>query len=277
VVYVPVVEKQILWTKRCKDKSLVGTVKETIMQVSMSKKWASKPALDENGDPLLTKSGKKVLRKSYSVLQDDFYNYMKAAGYTDIERGERGSSEEHLTVTQFKVEREQARLVQLQQMTVQLNEEREEAEKKAKQAKAKLDDMAPKLKAVEELSDRFSADPETVLPQPGTLETAKSYREKKAKPLFHKIIKTLRALYRTYLDLKGKFDRLQTAYDREVSRNRNLSQRFEVLVTEQTELQNQLKNFERVKRAYGPERVEETIRQVKQQEQVARRKRERGR
>ena len=37
VVYVPVVEKQILWSKRCKDKSLVGTVKETIMQVSSSK------------------------------------------------------------------------------------------------------------------------------------------------------------------------------------------------------------------------------------------------
>lgn len=36
VVYVPVVEKQVLWTKRCKDKSLVGTAKETIMQVSMS-------------------------------------------------------------------------------------------------------------------------------------------------------------------------------------------------------------------------------------------------
>ncbi len=29
VVDVPVVEKQILWTKRCKDKALVGTVKET--------------------------------------------------------------------------------------------------------------------------------------------------------------------------------------------------------------------------------------------------------
>ena len=28
VVYVPVVEKQILWSKRCKDKALVGTVKE---------------------------------------------------------------------------------------------------------------------------------------------------------------------------------------------------------------------------------------------------------
>ena len=35
---------------------------------------------------------------------------MRAAGYTDVERGERDSTEEHLTVTQFKVQREQERL-----------------------------------------------------------------------------------------------------------------------------------------------------------------------
>ncbi len=110
VVYIPVVEKQILWSKRCKDESLRGTVKETIMQVSRSKKWESKPVLDENGNPLLNSKGKKVLRPSYSVLQDDFFNYMRSAGYTDVERGERGSTEEHLTVTQFKVQAEQQRL-----------------------------------------------------------------------------------------------------------------------------------------------------------------------
>ena len=43
-----------------------------------------KVALDEQGNPLLTAKGKKVLRTSYSVLQDDFFNYMKAAGYTDV-------------------------------------------------------------------------------------------------------------------------------------------------------------------------------------------------
>ena len=110
VVYIPVVEKQILWTKRCKDKALIGTVKETITQVSSSKKWQSHPALDENGQPILQKNGKPVLRKSYSILQDDFFNAMRAAGYDDVERGERGSSEEHLTVTQFKVAKEQERL-----------------------------------------------------------------------------------------------------------------------------------------------------------------------
>ncbi len=130
IVYVPVVEKKILWTKRCKDKSLVGTVKETIMQVSSSKKWTSKPALDESGNIILQKNGKPVLRKSYSVLQDDFFNAMKKAGYTDVERGERGSTEEHLTVTQFKVEREKERLSQLEKQVEDKQNELENIEEK---------------------------------------------------------------------------------------------------------------------------------------------------
>ena len=140
VVYVPVVEKQILWSKRCKDKALVGTVKETVMQVSRSKKWASKPLLDDAGKPVLQKSGKPVLKKSYSVLQDDFFNYMRAAGYTDVERGERGSTEEHLTVTQFKVQAEQQRLeavtAQVAQAEQTLNATEAVAQKKAKELKS---------------------------------------------------------------------------------------------------------------------------------------------
>lgn len=129
VVYVPVVEKQVLWSKRCKDKSLVGTVKETVMQVSSSKKWSSKEVLDENGKPMRTATGKKVLKKSYSVLQDDFFDAMRKAGYTDVERGERGSTEEHLTVTQFKVIKEQERLSELEAKT----EKQERIFSKAKQ------------------------------------------------------------------------------------------------------------------------------------------------
>lgn len=141
VVYIPVVEKQILWSKRCKDKSLVGTVKETITQVSMSKKWDSKPALGDDGKPLLSQNGKKVLRKSYSVLQDDFYDAIRSAGYTDVERGERGSSEEHLTVTQFKVEKEQERLAGLTEQTAQKAQEAASLEKKIEKIQKQKVDM----------------------------------------------------------------------------------------------------------------------------------------
>ena len=139
VVYIPVVEKEIRWSKRCKDESLRGTVKERAMQVNMSKKWDSKPALDEDGQALRTKSGKPVLEKSYSVLQDDFFNHMRAAGYTDIERGERGSSEEHLTVTQFKVMKEQERLSELQETKTEIQSEIAELQEAHAKESEKLD------------------------------------------------------------------------------------------------------------------------------------------
>ena len=138
VVYIPVVEKQILWSKRCKDEALRGTVKETITQVSRSKKWDSKPVLDENGNPKLNEKGKKILRSSYSVLQDDFFNFMRNAGYTDVERGERGSTEEHLTVTQFKVQAEQQRLEAVTGQVVQAEQTLEDAKTATEKQKKKL-------------------------------------------------------------------------------------------------------------------------------------------
>lgn len=106
VVYVPVVEKEILWSKRCKDEQLRGTVKEIIHQVSRSKKWAYPQALDANGQPVLNKKGKPVRIPSYSLLQDRFYTHMKEAGFSDIERGERGSNVQHLSVLDFKIQKD---------------------------------------------------------------------------------------------------------------------------------------------------------------------------
>ena len=152
VVYVPVVEKQILWSKRCKDKALVGTVKETVMQVSRSKKWASKPLLDDAGEPVLQKNGKPVLKKSYSVLQDDFFNYMKAAGYTDVERGERGSTEEHLTVTQFKVQAEQQRLEAVTGQVAQAEQSLADAKAATEKQKKKLEALKKETQAAKSVA-----------------------------------------------------------------------------------------------------------------------------
>lgn len=146
VVYIPVVEKQVLWSKRCKDKSLVGTVKETIMQVSRSKKWESKPALDADGKPMLNAKGKTVLKSSYSVLQDDFFRFMRSSGYEDIERGERGSTEEHLTVTQFKVHAEQQRLEAVSEQVAQAEQALEDTSAAAGKQEQRLHELKRETK-----------------------------------------------------------------------------------------------------------------------------------
>ena len=114
VVYIPVVEKEIRWTKRCKDKALVGTVREVIHQVSHSKKWASVKALNENGEPIRTEYGKAVLIPSYSLLQDRFFEYMKNAGFKDFERGVRGSTTKHLSVLDYKLQQDAEKLTRIE-------------------------------------------------------------------------------------------------------------------------------------------------------------------
>lgn len=107
VVAIPVVEKQIRWSKRCKDPEKVGKVKEVIRQISHSKKWASQKIVGENGQSQII--------KSYSLLQDRFFEHMRDAGFEDFQRGERGSTKEHLSDLEYKVQQDKVHLAEMQE------------------------------------------------------------------------------------------------------------------------------------------------------------------
>ncbi len=110
VIAIPVVEKEIKWSKRCKDKSLIGTTKEIINQVSHSKKWKSEQLTDNFGNPVYDENGKAKLVKSYSLLQDRFFQYMSDSGYRGFIRGIKGSTKEHLSDLEFKIKKETVKL-----------------------------------------------------------------------------------------------------------------------------------------------------------------------
>ena len=113
VVALPVVRKEVKWTKKCKDKSLIGTTKEVINQVSHSNKWKSEQVLDNQGKPVYDKKGNAVLIKSYNLLQDRFFKYMSDCGYKDFIRGVKGSNQEHLSDLQFKIKKDSERLTRI--------------------------------------------------------------------------------------------------------------------------------------------------------------------
>lgn len=115
-VVLPVVDKEILWSKRCKDVQLRGTVKEVIKQISHSKKWASNiPVTDEKGDVVLRKNGKPKYRASYSILQDELFEYMSERGFKGFQRGELGSTAENLTSLQYQIMKDKKRLSDIQE------------------------------------------------------------------------------------------------------------------------------------------------------------------
>ena len=115
LIALPVVEKEIRWSKRCKDPELVGKVKEVIHQISHSKKWESRePMLTESGETVMRKNGKLKFRPSYSILQDEFYQYMTDHGFSGFDRGKEGSTVEHLTSLQYQIEKDKERLAKIE-------------------------------------------------------------------------------------------------------------------------------------------------------------------
>jgi len=281
VVALPVVEKEIRYSKRCKDPELVGKVKEVIHQISHSKKWASPKVTDEDG--------KTHLVKSYSLLQDRFFEHMRDAGFEDFERGERGSTAQHLSVTEYKVKKEAERLENLETTVVFmensidfLDKQTEEAQQKADKAQARVDKLVPKMEKIEDLARKYTNDADQVLPQPDVLESAKSYREKKAMPLYRKIISVLRNLFNNYLDLKHDYEDLQRKYEREIDSGEQMKKTIKNLHAEKASQSVIVAKFYALCRGFGKEYIEsqamgvlEREDQERQQKKLARKRHER--
>ena len=265
VVALPVVEKEVRYSKRCKDPELVGKVKEVIHQISHSKKWASQKVTDEDG--------KSHIIKSYSLLQDRFFEHMRDAGFEDFERGERGSTAQHLSVTEFKVKKETERLENLQ-VTAKvmedgidlLTEQTEEAQKEADKAQKRVDHLVPKMEKIEDLARKYTNDADEVLPQPEVLESAKSYREKKAMPLYRKIIGVLRNLFNKYLDLKRDYEALQLKYDKAVDSANQMKKTIQRHNEEKDSQSGIVAKFYALCRGFGEDVIEGQARDILEKE-----------
>lgn len=107
----------------------------------------------------------------------------------------------------------------------------------------------------------------------GALETTRSYREKKAKPLYKKIVDVLRALYNKYLDLINSFNRLNDSYNRLQQRYSSLDTSFDRLAEENKSLKQVAADYDALCRGYGADRVEEQVRAIREREAEQKRQR----
>ena len=265
VVALPVVEKEVRYSKRCKDPELVGKVKEVIHQISHSKKWASQKVTDENG--------KSHIIKSYSLLQDRFFEHMRDAGFEDFERGERGSTAQHLSVTEFKVKQEQQRLAditdeklaaidaldRLAEEEIQKQEALTKLEQQAKKAEKKLDAVVPVVQDAETFARNNISYFEDLIPEAGALESAKSYREHKIMPLVQKLKEKFLGLYRMILDLKKRLESLQKSLNKAERDRDHFKSKFEQEQEKTALLQEDAADLSRVKRALGSDKINSVI------------------
>ena len=210
--------------------------------------------------------------KHLSVL--DFEKQERAKEVAELE-AKKESLEEHNVAILEVSEKWMDELKNLEHEIHSAQENREEADKQAEKAKEeaerydkKLTEIAPMVKDMERFAVKYSYDPEEVLPEAGTLESGKTYREKKAKPLIGKIVTVLRSVYREYLNISNRYTKLQVAYSRGRSGNERLTNRLEEVLEENRELRMIATDFGRVKSVVGVEQVNAVIDRAKQQEQI---------
>lgn len=181
-----------------------------------------------------------------------------------IEWEKKGTHEEHLSVLVFKKKERAKEVAELENLLVEkqddvqileavmkdnleqievLEAERESAElkadeanrkaeiagKKATKAKKELQELAPLVDRVKAYAGEYGRPPEELLPKADTLESGKSYREKKAIPFFRNLADKLFSLYLAYCKLQNQHKQLDWEFDRIWNKKERLQDWNEVL------------------------------------------------
>ena len=193
-----------------------------------------------------------------------------------IEWEKKDTHEEHLSVLDFKKKERAKEVAELdavkqekQTEPAQIQQQTQEAKRECQKQTKELNEIAPILQGLESLSAQYSQRPEEWVPEAGTFETAKSYRDKKAIPLINKLVKILYSLHHKYWKVKNECAKFMERYADEREANHNLRQRIEMLQEENTRLKAVEHNFGRVWSYYGAEQVKRVVELMAGRERAA--------
>lgn len=131
-----------------------------------------------------------------------------------------------------------------------------------------LEIIKPVMDSIERELKEFKGKVEEVLPPPGTLERASSYRENKVKPLFIKIKNTIAALAAKLTKTMQELKLVKAENIKLKEENNLLFSGCDDLLKENTGLKNIATMFERVVRVFGEDRVFMAVRQDEERERL---------
>ena len=214
---------------------------------------------------------------------------------------QKGTHREHLDVLNFKKEQREQEVAALEEQKAQLQKEtaacheladhlheelkqtgdelqkkkaeRALVEKTVEQAKATSDKYEKSLKQaktiakdIQRYAGEFSKPLDEVLPEAGMLESAKSYRHKKAFPVISELKELLYGLYMKYIQVKEQLDQVVYKYDILKDSNHTLVGQKQELLNENIILKEEQEDFRRLKRVIGEERSDYLIQSERSKE-----------
>ena len=178
----------------------------------------------------------------------------------DIQWKQKGTHEKHLSVLDYK---KQEREKEIAALDTTLAEKQDELET----VQSRIDNFDQGVQSIEKLEQRIKTDTEFQLPEPPTLMTAKTYKQRFATPLIKKLKGIIREVFYHYYMALDSYHRLNSTNDRLCRENEHLTAGNGRLAEENTVLRSELKDFRFLKKVLGSQQIDKLITQTQEMEQ----------
>ena len=193
-----------------------------------------------------------------------------------IEWEQLGTHHEHLSVLDYKKKQRTKEVAALDEKISEKDVERKNVERKLDESLSKLEKAQTKLKTIKEKekfvekhAGCYDDDPAYSLAEPKPLMSAKAYHEKVAAPLVRKLKNVIRSIlvrvFEQVRDLQAKLERANSQID-------GLVNSLEKYRGECEQLREMSRDYRRLRRGLGEDRVDEIIGVVKERESAERKK-----
>ena len=171
----------------------------------------------------------------------------------DIQWEQKGTHEKHLSVLDYK---KQEREKEIAALDTTLAEKQDELET----VQNRITNYDNGTQSIERLEQRIEIDAEFQLPNPPTLMTAKTYKQRFVDPLIKKLKEVIREVFYRYYKALDSYHRLYRE-------NEHLTVANDRLAEKNTVLRPELKNFRFLRKVLGSQQIDNLIAQAHEMEQ----------
>lgn len=178
----------------------------------------------------------------------------------DIQWEQKGTHEKHLSVLDYKKQKREKEIAALDTTLAEKQDELETVQ-------SRIDNFDQGVQSIEKLEQRIKTDTEFQLPEPPTLMTAKTYKQRFATPLIKKLKGIIREVFYYYYMALDSYHRLNSTNDRLCRENEHLTAGNGRLAEENTVLRSELKDFRFLKKVLGSQQIDNLIAQTQEKEQ----------
>lgn len=188
-----------------------------------------------------------------------------------------GTHKKHLSVLDFEKQEREKEVQTLTKQKEEISQDIQTIKEAVTDGKEDLKELQDKKKNLQQEILKLTSDKKTTeknivtirdnpawqLPEPGTLMTAKSYRDKKAVPLLEMVKEALVSALVKNVQLNGLVEKFKRQYEYSRKQVERLEQRLDLVEKENVDFRGEILDFNLVKAVLGDREVKSIVEQKK--------------